>query len=203
MIIAFRKVWRDLWNHKGRTMLVVLSIAVGVMALGMTTASNSLLKRQMALARDASRKPHARLSFAIPLTDEAIEAVANMPEVAEAEGRLVTNIRWKPTLDGEWRDGLITVSPDFEHQKFDLLELKSGTWPKSGEIMVEAGHQTTYHVSPLGGTLYVQVNNRPLPLRVVGTLRDPLQLSPPYAAVERAAFYVNRDTAQHILGTRN
>lgn len=203
MRTAFRKVWRDLWNNKGRTLLVVLSIAVGVMALGMTTTSNTLLKQQMALARDASRRPHARLSFVIPLTDGAIEAVANMPEVAEAEGRITANIRWKPALDGEWRDGLITVSPDFEHQIFDLLELKAGAWPNADEIVVEAGHQSPYHVPPIGGTLYVQVNDRPLPLKVVGALRDPLQLSPPYSAVERAAFYVNRDTAQHIIGVRN
>lgn len=203
MKTAFRKVWRDLWNHKGRTLLVVLSIAVGVMALGMTTASNTLLKRQMARARDASHKPHARLSFAIPLTDDAVEAVANMPEVADAEGRIIANIRWKPALDDEWHDGLITVSPDFENQEFDLLELKTGTWPGPDEIVVEAGHQNPYHVPPIGGTLYVQVNDRPMPLEVVGALRDPLQLSPPYSAVERAAFYVNRDTAQRILGLRN
>ena len=32
MRTAYRKVLRDLWLNKGRTTLVVLSIAVGVMA---------------------------------------------------------------------------------------------------------------------------------------------------------------------------
>ena len=31
MNVAFRKVWRDLWNNKARTMLVVASIAIGVL----------------------------------------------------------------------------------------------------------------------------------------------------------------------------
>ena len=34
--MSFRKVWRDLWNNQGRTLLVVLSIAVGVLAVGMS-----------------------------------------------------------------------------------------------------------------------------------------------------------------------
>ena len=46
MGVAFRKVWRDLWNNKGRTLLVVFSIAVGVLAVGMITASNSIIIRQ-------------------------------------------------------------------------------------------------------------------------------------------------------------
>ena len=203
MSIAFRKVWRDLWNHKGRTLLVVLSIAVGVMALGMTTASNTLLRRGLAQSRLARHKPDARLSFVVPLNDDVIEVVAGMAEVAEAEGRISANIRWKAALDGEWKDGILTVSPDYERQIFDLLELKSGTWPGADEIAVEVGHQVSYGVPPIGGVMYVQVNDRALPLTVVGALRDPLQLPPPYNAINKTAFYVNRDTAGRLLGTRD
>ncbi|MBI3241655.1 MAG: ABC transporter permease [Chloroflexi bacterium] len=203
MSIAFRKVWRDLWNHKGRTFLVVISIAVGVMALGMTTASNTLLKREMAESRLARRRPDARLSFIIPLNDDAVQAVAAMPEVAQAEGRISANIRWAAVFDGEWKDGLLTVSPDYEHQVFDLLELKNGAWPGPDEIAVEVSHQASYGVPPIGEMMYVQVNNRALPLKIVGALRDPLQLPPPYNAINKTAFYVSRDTAEHILGTRD
>jgi len=55
MKTAFRKIWRDLWNNKGRTALVVLSIGVGVLALGMITASNALMDRQMTKSQAASR----------------------------------------------------------------------------------------------------------------------------------------------------
>lgn len=53
MTIAFRKVWRDLWNHPGRTLLMVRSIAVGVAALGTTTTSDSLLRREIRAPRQA------------------------------------------------------------------------------------------------------------------------------------------------------
>ena len=202
MSIAFRKVWRDLWNYKGRTLLVVVSIAVGVMALGMTTASNVLLKRQMALSRAASRPPHARLTFSTPLSDDVVEAVAHMPEVADAEGWLFANVRWRPAQDAEWQDAVLTAPADFEHQKFDLLELRTGHWPASDEVDVEYHGVGYYGVPPIGGTVYFQVNDHVTPLKMAGTLRDPSQLPPPYNGFNQAAFYVDRDTMERLIGTR-
>ncbi len=203
MSIAFRKVWRDLWNYKGRTLLVVLSIAVGVMALGMTTASDTFLKQQIASSRAASRPPHARLSFTFPINDDAVAAVVKMPEVAHAEGYISGGLRWKPALDSEWRDGIVTALVDYEHQLFDRLEWRAGAWPGKDQIAVETTHQTFYGVPPIGGTLYVQVNDRPLPLIVSGAVRDPGQLPGPTNAFNRASFYIDRDTAERLLGSRD
>jgi len=203
MSIAFRKVWRDLWNHKGRTLLVALSIAVGVMALGMTTASDALIKRQMRLAREASHKPHARLTLVTPIGDDVVDAIASLPEVADADGAASATIRWKPTPDAEWKDASLLAVADYERQKFDWLELKTSAWPKADEIAAEINQAAFYEVPPIGEVLYVQVNDNAVPLRVSGLLRDPLQLVPPYSPINQAAFYVNRDTLERILGTRN
>ena len=84
MSIAFRKVWRDLWNHKGRTLLVVLSIAVCVLALGMTTASSTFLNEQMDASRLANRSPHVRMALATPLDDEAVAEPLRQLDVWDA-----------------------------------------------------------------------------------------------------------------------
>ena len=34
MSVIWNKIWSDLWGHKARTLLAVLSIAAGVFALG-------------------------------------------------------------------------------------------------------------------------------------------------------------------------
>ena len=203
MRIAFRKVWRDLWNHKGRTLLVVLSIAVGVLALGMTTSSSTFLNQQMALSRQANRSAHVRMAFAVPLDDDAVEAVARMPEVDDAEGWITANIRWKPRREGEWQDATLTALADYDHQKFDLLEWKSGEWPGPDEIVVEHGQQAYYGAPSIGGTLYVEVNNNAVPLRMAGTLRDPAQSPPPFNLTNKPSFYVSRDTAGRLVGLRN
>ena len=203
MSIAFRKVWRDLWNFKGRTILVVLSIAVGVMALGMTTASNTLLKRGISESRQARHPADARLSFVIPFNDDIVQTVVEMPGVAKAEGRLSASVRWKPTLEDEWKDAVLTMLPDFTHQIFDLVELKDGRWPGTDEIAIEYNNPEHWNAPSLGGSLYVQVNDNPLPLRLVGYVRDPLQLPPQFNFLNKAAFYINRDTAERLLGTRD
>ncbi len=203
MRIAFRKVWRDLWNNKGRTLLVVLSIAVGVMALGMTTSSNTFLNQQMTLARIANHSPHARMTFAVSLNDDAISAVINMPEVADAEGWITANIRWKPTLAADWQEATVMAKEDYENQKFDLLRLRAGHWPGADEISVEHGQAEFYKVPPIGGTLYVEVNDHAVALRVAGTLFDPAQSPPAYNPINKPSFYVNRDTMGRLTGMRD
>ena len=42
MMPRWRKVWRDLWGNKARTLLVVMSIAVGVFSVGMMAGSREI-----------------------------------------------------------------------------------------------------------------------------------------------------------------
>ena len=50
----WRKVLGDLLSNKTRTLLVVLSIAVGVFAVGMIAGSQIMLAHDMSAANDAS-----------------------------------------------------------------------------------------------------------------------------------------------------
>ncbi len=63
MAIALRKVWRDVWDRKGRTLLVASSIAVGVMAVGMILSSNALITRQTTRAQAALAHLELRAPF--------------------------------------------------------------------------------------------------------------------------------------------
>ena len=44
----WKKVYRDLWNNRSRTVLVILSIAVGVFALGMIVSTQQALTTSLA-----------------------------------------------------------------------------------------------------------------------------------------------------------
>ena len=46
----WRKVWADLWGNKLRTLLVVLSISVGVFAVGMVYSSYLMFQRDLAVS---------------------------------------------------------------------------------------------------------------------------------------------------------
>jgi putative ABC transport system permease protein len=43
MNVRWIKVWRDLWSNRSRTVLVILSIAVGVFAIGMIASTQAAL----------------------------------------------------------------------------------------------------------------------------------------------------------------
>src|SRR5664279_4711265 len=98
MGIAFRKVWRDLWNNKGRTLLVVLSIAVGVLAVGMITASNTLIIRQMVASQTASQPSNIMMFLRGTIDDATVKSMARLPGVTAAEGLSSLGLRWKPSL---------------------------------------------------------------------------------------------------------
>ena len=50
MKLRWRKVWRDLWANKTRTILVLLSIAVGVTAIGMVMGAQIIVDESLPAA---------------------------------------------------------------------------------------------------------------------------------------------------------
>ena len=201
MTVAFRKVWRDLWNNKGRTLLVVVSIGVGVLALGMITATNTLLQRQMALSQAALQPTSIHLYLNGLVDDETVRLLTRVPGVTGGYGRVGGSIRWKAAPDAEWQTANLVALDDYTRQSFDLVTLRSGAWPGSRSVAVEFNHVPAYGVPPVGGTVYFEVNNRAKPMTVGGTLRDPYEFPPPFS--NQATFYVTRDMMVLLGGFRD
>jgi len=126
MKIAFRKVWRDLWRNKGRTVMVVLSIAVGVMAVGMVVSGNQLVIDQMAESHLESNPSHGILFLSGLTSEDTIRSLKRVEGLDDIEGFADATIRWKSSLDSEWQDGHIITYDDYENQKFDQLTLMEG-----------------------------------------------------------------------------
>src|SRR5215208_265079 len=86
----WRKVLGDLWSTKTRTILVVLSIAVGVFAVGMIAGSQAMLQHDLAVASAASNPASASINTNDSFDDELVHTIRRMPGVDDAEGRSVT-----------------------------------------------------------------------------------------------------------------
>ena len=113
----WRKILRDLWGNKMRTVLVVLSIAVGVFAVGMIAGSQVVFTRELNQSWTAVN-PYDAQVFADLFDDELLGTVRNMPEVQDADGRRSFAVRFKADPeDDQWRN-LIISNPD-------LCELRS------------------------------------------------------------------------------
>ena len=154
--VRWRKVVRDLREHRVRSLLVVLSIAVGVMAVGTIAGANALLERNLANGYAATKPSSASLFTTVPFDQGLVDVVRSMPDVAEAEGRRSATARMvKP--DGETVELALTALPDFEAQAMDLVSPESGTWPpRRGEIVFERSSRTVADLQE-GRTITVQL----------------------------------------------
>ena len=88
----WRKVLRDLWSNTTRTLLVVLSIAVGVFAIGMVGGSRVILIRDLTDTWMAVNPASATLSTEA-FGDALVQVVRKMPGVGAAEARRTISVR--------------------------------------------------------------------------------------------------------------
>jgi putative ABC transport system permease protein len=203
MSIVYRKVWRDLMRNKGRTILVVVSIAVGVIAVGMIFSINNLLTQQMTKAQIASHSSHAKLYLDGNIDDLTVRSLSNLPEVDTMEGAIETSIRWKRSLDDDWeqRPAILIARNDYRNMPYDLYNLRTGDWPDLASADVEFNHAEPFNIPGIGGTIYFDVNERAEPYTINGTLRDPSQFPPPNA--QSPTFYVTREVMAELTNMRD
>ncbi len=130
----WRKVLRDLWVNKTRTVLVVLSIAVGVFAVGTVVNTRTILLRELATGMTEVKPASALLTTNLPFDDDLVETVRRMSEVAEAEGRYRVSLRMriKSGEAGEstqWVPLEVVALDDFNDIRINRLVPESGAWP--------------------------------------------------------------------------
>ncbi|MGD9148016.1 MAG: ABC transporter permease, partial [Anaerolineae bacterium] len=134
----WRKILRDLWGNKTRTLLVVLSIAVGVFAVGMIAGSQVIFTRELNQSWMAVNPYDAQI-FAAPFDDELLGTVRNMPQVEDADGRRSFAVRFKTDpQDDQWRNLQIYTVADYDDIRVLEILPEYGAWPPPDqEILIE------------------------------------------------------------------
>lgn len=134
--VRWRKALRDLGSHPIRSVLVVLSIAVGVFAVGTIAGANAMLQTGLTTAYEASR-PSSATIFAGPFDEAFVDSIRDMRGIADAEARRSVTVRLLND-DGSYREMLLTAVPDFDDQHLDLVVSQSGRWPPyRDEVVME------------------------------------------------------------------
>ena len=87
------KVLNDLWGNKTRTLLIVLSIAVGLFAVGTIVSAQTILSKGMAESFAAINPSSGTVRTDELFEDDFIQAVRHMRHVAEADARRAFDVR--------------------------------------------------------------------------------------------------------------
>jgi len=196
MSIIWHKVWRDLAHNKIRTLLVVLSTAVGVFALGLVFGVSDVLCARMTEDHRATIPAH--ITFWVGMFDQdVVDAMLREPGVADAEGETYTSFRWKLEGETDWRDGGLVARADYEAQHMNLIDLLEGNWPAKRTLALER-QSSQYFGIPLGTTIVVEFGQREQRLPVEGIVRVPTVFPPQFGG--DATFYAAPETITWLTG---
>ena len=163
------KIVGDLRASPSRTVLVTLSIAIGVTAVGMVAGARSLMLRTLESTRDDAAFPSATLrAEAVPLS--ALAAARGVPGVVDAETRRVVGARL--VADGVSRDLVLTGLPSFTGLRIGRVMREDGAWPpQDGTMLVERSTLGELGVR-LGEAVRLQLPSGTRSVRVTGTVHD-------------------------------
>src|SRR5215211_6755566 len=85
MSSRWKKVWADFWGNKSRSILIILTIAVGVLAVGFNSNMGLYMNESMD-ADYLSSSPSEATVYAGPLDDEMDKIAREVPGVDAVEG---------------------------------------------------------------------------------------------------------------------
>ncbi|MEM7800143.1 MAG: ABC transporter permease [Chloroflexota bacterium] len=167
----WKKVARDLWGNVTRTSLVVLSIAVGVFALGMILTTNVLLSRDLSVAYDAIVPAHAEIYTQLFDTDlmKVVEEVDGV-EAVYARRNFRVNLETGPD---EWTSMSISFYPDFENIEVNKIFPVSGAWPPGPKEIIVERSSLPFMNAEVGDTVVIETRNgRERELTISGIAHD-------------------------------
>lgn len=191
----WRKIWSDLTVNKTRTALVVLSIVVGIFAVGSIAGTSSILSRESRELWEGIDPASATLittPFEVALADD----LAALPEVDAVQIR--RSVSGRVSLeDGASKTVQLFAVPDYEAMQLNVIEPESGAWPPpEGEILIERSALSLLGVAE-GDTLAVDLpSGETREFTVSGVVYD---LSQPAASVlDQGYGYVSVETMATI-----
>ena len=136
MTTPFRKVFRDFWRERTRTVLVVAAIALGIAAFSSVMSSYAILTRELDRGYLATNPASAVIRMDA-IDDDLIRSILSDRSISAAEARRVISVQIK-TGPIQWRTLILFVVKDYGDVRVSKLEREQGSWPPAkGELLIE------------------------------------------------------------------
>lgn len=197
MSVVWKKIWRDLTLNKPRTILAVLSTAVGVFALGLVINMAAMMNGSIRSQSLGSQAANIRLSAA-PISEEQVESIRRMDGVADAEAVVNSSIRWRKPGETDWRDASLDGRRDFDDLRVSLPEKTAGSWPGYKNLVMEVSTMTYFGLQP-GDRIEVQHGNAVRIVEIAGVLRSTQTIPPQYSGGQ-GSFFATPETIEWLTG---
>src|SRR6516225_7437300 len=194
--ILLRKALADVTQRKGRTVLVILSILIGVLGLTAVNIANDVIGGAFIFSHDQSTSPD--MVFSGPVVDPSVAAmVLHMPNVAKVQVRSEYHTNWHTTNGTGSASLQINGYADLQHIQLGTFQLTSGRLPGPGEIVMDSRDSVVQEVAP-GDMVTITTSSGTASLRVVGLARTLGWATSESTA--QATGYMQASALQHIAG---
>jgi putative ABC transport system permease protein len=179
MSVIWHKVWSDLWHNKIRTLLAALSIAAGVFALGAIFGMMDQLTPGLNRVHRAIVPAPIRIFLADRVDQETVDRLESIDGVAGIEATNQLSIRYRLNPDEPWQPGMLVMRVDYEDQKYNLLRLKAGEWPRRNNIGIDI-RAAQYLNLEFGDKVIFELDGRDRALSLTGKIRYHFITSPDF-----------------------
>ncbi len=193
--IRWAKVLRELWGNKARSILVILSISVGVFAIGTIANSWAVLVDDLNDQYNATNPASATLTLT-PFENDLVSAVESRRDIAQAEAR-ATFTATMTTPDGELFNLSLDAVPDFNNLQISQFTLEEGAWPPARrQVLMERSYVAAFGYE-IGDTVRIETaDGRNYDLVLAGIVHD-LHVTPAGNG-EIAYAYISMDTLEYL-----
>lgn len=193
--LATTKILRDLWLNRARTILVIVSIALSVMAFGVLNTTRSVILDMYTNAY-LQAEP-AQVILTLPDFDEKLlEKVRRLPEVRLAEGRRAFDL--KIEVQGKLYNITTYASPNPVEARISRL-VWDGSAPPSltkGDVLLDRTIRSLLEVAP-GQQISIQTTDGNWHRLNVAGLPNDLVSTPTQYTLTGQAF-LRLDTAENL-----
>lgn len=135
----WNKVWGDIKSNKLRTILVILSIAIGTFAVGVIEESRIRLLEGLDQGYTAAHPFSGAISTAATSTfdDDLVEVLEDVEGVGRVEGQRSANVRLN-IGPNTWENLQLRAIDDWDDIGIGKMKLERGKWPPGDkELLIE------------------------------------------------------------------
>ncbi|MFT3893629.1 MAG: FtsX-like permease family protein [Anaerolineales bacterium] len=192
----WRKVFHDLFDNIGRTLLVVFSIAVGVFSIGVIAGAYQIISNDMSASYAANIPSNIEFRMA-NFNQDVLDSIHNQRGVKDAEGRRVFNMRVRVPGTEKWTTLDMVAFESFDKNAINLLQpIKGAVEPGKRQVLLEKHALEDLDVSP-GDLLEFELpDGTTKTMPVVGIVQDTAAGAADFLASPFG--YVTMDTLQYM-----
>ena len=180
---------------KVHTLLSVLSIAAGVLAIGAIFGMSDKMLSGMDAAHQSVSPSHINMFLTTYISRDDALALRSVPGVLDVEPQNQITIQYKVKPEDDWQQGSLVMRDDYTHQTSDLVQLKQGNWPQGNAIDIERLASQFLKIG-VGDHILIRYDNVEHDYPLGGLIRHPFVPPPDFGGPP--FFFANADQMERF-----